>query len=140
MCYASLAMDSDDLCDFIANRMRMSHIYQPLLIKSLIESNGMATTRQLARSFLSQDESQLLHYEKRIREMPVRVLRRHGVVERDGEPVSLQVGRLSFSEKARIKALCDRRIQEFSGTARSGDMGLQPDGDRSLHEEKGEWT
>lgn len=47
--------------------------------------------RQLAQVFLTQGESQLLYYEKRIREMPLRVLKRHGVIEADGQIVSLTV-------------------------------------------------
>ena len=43
-------MPFDALCDFIKTRMRMSHIYQPLLIKSLVECDGMATLRQLAQA------------------------------------------------------------------------------------------
>jgi len=39
-------MTFDTLCDFIKTKMRMSHIYQPLLIKSLVsERNGMANVR-----------------------------------------------------------------------------------------------
>ena len=48
------------LRDCIESRMRMSHIYQPLRIKSLIEAGGSATVRQLAQQFLLKDESQLL--------------------------------------------------------------------------------
>ena len=70
-------MTFDTLCDFLKTQMRMSHIYQPLLIKSLIECDGMATLRHLAHSFLSQAESQLLYYEDRIKNMPVSDL--HGV-------------------------------------------------------------
>jgi ATP adenylyltransferase len=35
----------------------MSHIYQPLLIKTLLEAGGLATVRQLAVDFAAQDES-----------------------------------------------------------------------------------
>ena len=101
------------LCEFIETKMRMSHIYQPLLIKSLIECDGMATLRQLSHSFLSQDESQLIYYEDRIKSMPVPVLKRHGVVCKDGHIISLAVGKLSFKQKAQIKALCDKKIQTF---------------------------
>jgi ATP adenylyltransferase len=107
------AMNFETLCDFIRTKMRMSHIYQPLLIKSLIECDNTATLRQLAHSFLSQDESQLLYYEDRIKKMPVPVLKRHGVIERDGNIVHLPIGKLSFKEKSQIKALCDAKIQEF---------------------------
>lgn len=72
-------LTADELIHFMDTTMRMSHIYQPLLIRALVNSGGVATVRQLAREFLVQDESQLLYYEKRIREMPVRVLGRHGV-------------------------------------------------------------
>jgi ATP adenylyltransferase len=53
-----------ELIDFIENKMSMSHIYQPLLIKTLVEAGGSATLRQMALSFLAEDESQILYYEK----------------------------------------------------------------------------
>lgn len=106
-------MNFDTLYAFIKTKMRMSHIYQPLLIKSLIECDGMATLRQIAHGFLSQDESQLLYYEDRIKNMPVPVLQRHGVLEKEGQLVKLAIGRLSFRQKAQLKALCDQKIQEF---------------------------
>jgi ATP adenylyltransferase len=49
----------EELKDFLTNQMRMSHIYQPLLIKNLLESSGLATVRQLAVNFAAQDESQV---------------------------------------------------------------------------------
>ena len=36
----------DDLIEFLEQKMAMSHSYQPLLIKSLVESGGTATIRQ----------------------------------------------------------------------------------------------
>jgi diadenosine tetraphosphate (Ap4A) HIT family hydrolase len=93
--------------------MRMSHIYQPLLIKSLIDSGGISTIRQLATNFLASDESQILYYEKRLKEMPIRVLSRHGIISREGELVSLKVRKMSLEQKAEIKKLCEQKIQEF---------------------------
>ena len=46
-------------------RMKPSHIYQPVLIRALVEAGGKATLRQLAQVFVSQDESQLQFYERR---------------------------------------------------------------------------
>ncbi len=77
-------MTYEQLVDFISSKMKMSHIYQPLLIRSLVDAGGSATLRQLAQFFLSQDESQLLYYEKRIKEMPLKVLSKHGVTSADG--------------------------------------------------------
>lgn len=106
-------MKYEELIDFIENRMRMSHIYQPLLIRDLVDSGGSATIRQLATAFLVQDESQLLYYEERIKRMPVRVLGKHHVVEKDGDIIRLNVGKLTLSQKARIRMLCEQKMQEY---------------------------
>lgn len=54
-------MQYNELLDFVEKYMpkRMQHIYLPLLIGRLVESDGHATIRQLAQSVLSHDESQL---------------------------------------------------------------------------------
>ncbi len=106
-------MNYEDLIDFIVNRMKMSHVYQPLLIKELIESGGVATIRQLAAAFLSHDEGQIQYYEKRIKEMPVRVLKNHGVILSSGQLIELNTGKLTFEQKANIKMHCEQKIQEF---------------------------
>jgi diadenosine tetraphosphate (Ap4A) HIT family hydrolase len=106
-------MQFEKLLDFIENKMRLSHIFQPLLIKSLIEAGGSATIRQLAQSFLLQDESQLLYYEKRIKEMPLKVLKGHDIVSKDGDLVSINIKNLSYEQKAQIKMACENRLQDF---------------------------
>jgi hypothetical protein len=61
---------ADQIIDFIEHQMRMSHVYQPLLIRALVRTGGSATVRQLAAALLMEDESQLRYYEDRIRKMP----------------------------------------------------------------------
>ena len=102
-----------ELLGYVEHKMKMSHIYQPLMIRSLVESGGTATIRQLANTFLSQDESQLKYYEDRIKNMPLRVLRKHGIVKREGDLVTLTTGKLTFEEKAQVKMLCEKKMQEF---------------------------
>jgi diadenosine tetraphosphate (Ap4A) HIT family hydrolase/5-methylcytosine-specific restriction endonuclease McrA len=106
-------MNYKDLIDFLENRMSMSHIYQPLLIRSLIDAGGSATVRQLAHNFLTQDESQLLYYENRIKQMPLRVLSRHEVVSKEGDLVSLNIGKLTLEQKAQVKMICEKKLQEY---------------------------
>ena len=50
-------MDFEDLIDFIDNRMKMSHIYQPLMLRILVEAGGTTTVRQLDHLFFAQDEN-----------------------------------------------------------------------------------
>ena len=103
----------EELRDFITSKMRLSHIYQPLLIKTLIESGGVSTLRQLATTFLSNDESQILYYEKRLKEMPVKVLSNHKILRRDCELVTLNIRKLSLEQKAELKKLCEQKMQEY---------------------------
>jgi ATP adenylyltransferase len=101
------------LADFIQNRMTMSHVYQPVLIRSLVDAGGRATLRQLAQAFLIQDESQLLYYEDRIKKMPFKVLKNARRGSGDGDLVSLTTGRLTLQQKSHIRMLCEGRLQEF---------------------------
>jgi diadenosine tetraphosphate (Ap4A) HIT family hydrolase len=106
-------MNYKQLRDFLSSGMRLSHIYQPLLIKSLIESGGTATIRQLASIFLSQDESQIRYYENRLKEMPVKVLSKHGIITKEGDLIKLNVKKLTFVEKAELKRLCEEKLQSY---------------------------
>ena len=102
-----------ELKQFISNEMRLSHIYQPLLIRLLIEADGVATVRSLAQDLLLQDESQIRYYEKILKDMPLKVLKKHGVLQRDGEIVSLDLPKLTLEEKATIRKLCEEKMQSF---------------------------
>jgi ATP adenylyltransferase len=42
-----------DLLDFIQNRMRMSHIYQPVKLTTLLRNDGAASVRQIAQRYWS---------------------------------------------------------------------------------------
>lgn len=106
-------MTANELVEFIEKKMSMSHVYQPVLIRALVDSDGTATLRQLAQAFVLQDESELMGYERTIKKMPLPVLKRHGVVTSDGDLVRLSTKGLKLGEKARIRAACERRLQEY---------------------------
>lgn len=93
--------------------MRMSHIYQPLLIKTLVEAGGSATVRQLAQEFVLEDESQLQYYENTIKRMPVKVLKSHGIVSDQKSLISLNIKKFTFKEKAQLKRICEEKIQQY---------------------------
>jgi 5-methylcytosine-specific restriction endonuclease McrA len=103
----------DELVDFIDRRMRMSHTYQPLLIRTLVDTGGTATLRQVAMAFLDRDESQVVYYEDRIKKMPLPVLRRHGIVDREGDLIKLNVESLTYEQRAELIVLCEQKLGEF---------------------------
>ncbi len=106
-------MHFSDLLNFIQLKMKMSHIYQPLLIKTLVESGGVATVTQIARVFSAADENQVRFYEARIKQMPLKVLKRHKIVTVNKGVVSLDISKLSFTERTKLIAACNQSIADF---------------------------
>jgi hypothetical protein len=43
---------------FIATQMRMSHVYQPVMIRTLLQSSGRASIEAIAKALLGEDRSQ----------------------------------------------------------------------------------
>ena len=70
-------MTYTELVEFIERRMRMSHIYQPVMMMTLLQHNGQASTRDIAKAILHDDQSQIEYYENITRNMEGRVLRNH---------------------------------------------------------------
>lgn len=46
------------------DHMRMSHVYQPVMLRVLLEGNGKASLRAIAGAFLGHDQAQLEYYEE----------------------------------------------------------------------------
>ena len=106
-------MTFEELLDFVNNKMRMSHVYQPLVIEFLAQSGGTATLRQLATNMAAADEAAVGFYANKISTMPVPVLKEHGAVTRDGEVISLTTSQLTYEQRATLVAACEARIAKF---------------------------
>ena len=101
-------MTYKELQDFIETEMRMSHIYQPLLIKTLVESEGISTTRRIALEFLKYDESQIQYYERIVKTMPVKVLLSHDVIKKENNQKILEE---LYDERKSIYKLANHKIE-----------------------------
>ena len=55
-------MSYQDLLDFITSTMQPQHIYQPVMLRVLLESGGSATEHQIAEALLDEDPRQVEHY------------------------------------------------------------------------------
>ena len=106
-------MDTEQLLEFLEHKMSMTHIYQPLIIRSLLDAGGSATVRQLAVEVAKSNELDLRYYEKIVKRYPRGALRKHGVIEVEADRFVLQAKKLSFQDRARLRALCDQKIGEF---------------------------
>ena len=103
---------------FIRDQMRMSHIYQPVMLQVLLEKGGAASTEDVAKALLSYDRSQVEYYEIRTKNMVGKVLTQNGVIEpiKDGRRIvgyKLSAGDLSAQEIARLRDLCQQRLAAY---------------------------
>ncbi len=83
-------MTYEQLADFVENRMKMSHVYQPVMLMTLLRAGGgRSSTKEIARSILAHDESQVGYYQDVTKNMVGRVLMSHGIVEKKDGGYSL---------------------------------------------------
>lgn len=102
------------LADFIQHRMRMSHVYQPVMLMQLLKNGGVATTEEIARALLSQDQSQIEYYQAITRAMVGSVLRRHGLISKEGQDYRLKGWEsLRSDEIQELVKLCQQRLEGY---------------------------
>ena len=102
-------MTYDQLVDFVERRMRMSHIYQPVMLLTLLQHDGQCSETDIAKAISVHDPTQIEYYEAITRNMVGRVLTKHGVVKRDGKRFSLLSARRSQRTSVLSSDDCWRR-------------------------------
>jgi len=95
--------------------MSMSHVYQPLMVRTILAGGGAATRRQIAASFLGADLSQLEYYEQITKGYPTQTLKRHGIIEHSRGIYRLtdEIQALNEWERAALIALCDAKLADY---------------------------
>jgi ATP adenylyltransferase len=108
-------MDFSELRNFIQNKMLMQHIYQPVMIKTLLESKDKASTRKIAQAFLQLDESQIDYYRIITNQMPGRILKKHDVVPEDSQnkEFKLNLSGITDAQRSELISLCEQKINEY---------------------------
>lgn len=122
------AKHGTDLEDFILNRMRMSHIYQPVMIKTLLQMGGQASVEDIAKSLLTYDQSQIEYYTLRTKLMVGKVLTQNGIVApvtkgRSIAGYALLCGNLSEVQRASLIDTCNSAIATYISKRGEGIWG-----------------
>ena len=108
-------MNFEKLRDFITKQMRMSQIYQPVMLIELLQNGGMASRDQIAKAILSHDSSQIEYYEHITLNMVGKVLTNNrGITERNNRDYYLKgFDNLSSTEVQDLIDLCSKKIGSF---------------------------
>ena len=107
-------MNFPDLKHFLIKRMRMSHIYQPMMLMTLLKEGGVSSIETLSKKLLIEDKSQQEYYGNITRNMVGRVLNNHGIVQKDGEIFKLR-NYETYTEDQRIELIqiCQEKLNEY---------------------------
>src|SRR5208283_3674827 len=102
------------LRDFITTAMQMSHVYQPVMLWTLIGKGGKASVSEVAQALLAEDRAQLDYYREITKRMPGAVLRRRGVIDySDGLYLLPDFDQMTEAERHELLALCHAKFDEY---------------------------
>lgn len=103
------------LLAFLDQQMSMSHIYQPVMLKTLLAGNGVASRREIAAAFLAEDQSQLEYYDEIVKRYPTQTLKRHGIIDHERGRYRLRdpYSPVDVEERAALIAICDAKLADF---------------------------
>ena len=107
-------MTYKELKHFISEKMSLSHVYQPVVIKTLLTSDGTASLVDIASGVSSRDPSQVEYYVEKVKRYHKDVLTRHEVVEYKKGVFSLNgFEQLNSHQREELVALCESKLQQF---------------------------
>ena len=105
----------EKLSQFIQHDMRMSQVYQPVMLIELLSHDGKASVEQIAKAILDRDPTQIEYFGQVVKNMVGRVLTRNrGIAEKHRDEYTLTgAEELSPAEVTELIALCQQRIDDF---------------------------
>ena len=121
-------MNFKDLKDFIQNQMRMSHIYQPVMLIEVLKRGGYASAEQIAKAILNHDPTQVDYYKEVVKNMVCKVLTSNrGITEKTGDTYSLiNYEKLTKTQTKELISLCQEKLMNTisKGMVLNGDANL----------------
>jgi ATP adenylyltransferase len=105
----------EQLSHFISHEMRMSHVYQPVMLRELLRRKGTVSVNDVAKALLAEDRSQVEYYEQITKNMVGRVLSHNRrITDREGQTYRLKnFSQLSMAELDELIQLCDAKISDY---------------------------
>ena len=73
-------MTFDAIKKYLQEQMKMSHVYQPVMLKRLLIGSGTAKVEEIALDLVQNDLSQIEYYTDRVHNMVGRVPRKNGLI------------------------------------------------------------
>ena len=118
-------MTLSELRIFLTDTMSMSEVYQPVIIKELLENGGSCSKDQLAARLADHDASVQEYYQKILMRWPKTTLTKHGVVEYDRTSRSFRLtSEEAMAEREELIGICERKIEEWLENRKTASEGI----------------
>jgi ATP adenylyltransferase len=106
------------LKEFLVVKMQPQHVYQPVMVRTLLASNGAASVTDIAKALLAEDRAQIEYYEQITKRMVGDVLtRKRQITEKQGQKYILKgFDQLSTDEVVSLISICDEKLRVFLET------------------------
>lgn len=106
-------MTPQELKNFILSRMSVSHIYQPAIVLTLLENNGVASVHKIAETCANLRGDTAGSYEQKLLKYPKEALTKHGVISVTGRSefkITIDLNQLSDDVRQDLIESCKQRI------------------------------
>tara|TARA_R110001599_G_scaffold138085_1_gene317149 strand:+ start:1709 stop:2653 length:945 start_codon:yes stop_codon:yes gene_type:complete len=103
------------LYKFLEEKLAMTEVYQPVIIKELLLNEGVCTKEKLASRLVEYDLNILKSYKGILMRWPKVTLEKHGIVKYSPKTkvFTLNKDLVNFNDIGREVALCDKRINNW---------------------------
>jgi ATP adenylyltransferase len=108
-------MNAKELRDFINSKMSVSHIYQPMIVLSLLEHGGEVSTQSVAQKCAELKGDTKEAFAQRLVKYPKEALLKHGVLmpsTRETFKLAVDRSELTSDINAELVKVCKERLQK----------------------------
>jgi len=110
-------MTTKDLHIFLTGTMSMSEVYQPVIIKHLLEVGGTCRKNELAARLADNDASVQEYYQRILMRWPKKVLSKHKIISYDRRSKTFQLlPSIDEGDREELIRICDAKISEWLQT------------------------
>lgn len=112
----ALMKTADELENFLLEKMSMTANYQPVIIKELLRRNGTATSDELLKSLMIEDQILLSRFRLILMNWPKKTLTKHELISynRKTTKYKLLVDIKTSNKIENLIHICDKKIKAFN--------------------------
>ena len=106
----------NDYKEFLNKKMKMTGIYQPVIIRLLLENDGRVSLQKIAQFIAPLDSEIVGYYVERLKTYPKATLLKHKIADipkRSSDFRTLEPLEITDVERVKLIEICDKKIADW---------------------------